>query len=213
MYTAQADRNRSTSTESDLIHLRKEFIRVFQKPLRILSPLLGGLLFVNLAVAGTPYKNKQIYGLHEHVHLHGLDVSLKAKLDTGATTSSLSAKNIERFKRGNAPWVRFELAYKEAPAQVYELPLARISKIKRRADDLDNEDDKSYTARPVVKILVQLGEREELIEVNLADRSQFLYPFLLGARGLKDLGAVVDPSLRYTAGKPALSRPVKHSGE
>ena len=42
--------------------------------------------------------DKTIYGLNEHVSLD-IDVQVAAKLDTGAQTASLSARDIERFKR------------------------------------------------------------------------------------------------------------------
>lgn len=154
-----------------------------------------------------PYSDKQIFGLHEQVHISDLGVGMKAKLDTGATTSSLSAHHIKRFKRDGESWVRFQLGWHGAPAQTYELPLARVSRIKRRADDFDPEEEKTYSARPVVELTVHMGNRQQRIEVNLTDRSAFKYPFLLGARGLKGLGAIVDPALSLTAGKPDLSQP------
>lgn len=160
----------------------------------------------SLAQAG-PYSDKQIFGLHEHILISELGVSLQAKLDTGATTSSLSAHHIRRFKRDGESWVRFQLGWDGAPDQVYELPLARVSRIKRRADDFDPEEEKTYSTRPVVELTVHMGNRQQLIEVNLTDRSAFKYPFLLGARGLKGLGAVVDPALSLSVGKPDLSSP------
>lgn len=183
-----------------------------QSFLRILFPLFGGLFMISLASA-EPYGDKQIFGLHEQVYLPELGVSLAAKLDTGATTSSLSARNIKRFKRDGESWVRFQLAWDKAPEQVYELPLTRISRIKRRADDVDPEEEKTYSARPVVELTVHMGSRQQRIEVNLTDRSAFKYPFLLGARGLKGLGAVVDPSQSLTAGKPDLSQPAPDLSE
>ncbi len=179
---------------------------MFQSFSRILFPLLGGLFMTGIATA-TPYADKQVFGLHEQVYLTDLGVGLEAKLDTGATTSSLSARNIKRFKRNGESWVRFQLAWEKAPEQVYELPLARVSRIKRRADDFDAEEEKTYSARPVIELTLQMGERQQQIEVNLTDRSAFQYPFLLGARGLKALGAIVDPALSMTAGKPLLTQP------
>jgi len=38
--------------------------------------------------------------------------------------------------------------------------------------------------------------------VNLTDRSAFQYPLLIGSEALKRFGALVDPSLKYAAGKP-----------
>lgn len=179
---------------------------MFQHAFRILFPLFGGLLLAVTASAASP-DDKQIFGLHEQIHLLELGVGLTAKLDTGATTSSLSAHNIKRFKRNGESWVRFQLAWEKAPEQVYELPLARVSRIKRRADDFDAEEEKTYSARPVIELTLQMGERQQQIEVNLTDRSAFQYPFLLGARGLKALGAIVDPALSMTAGKPLLTQP------
>ena len=46
------------------------------------------------------------------------------------------------------------------------------------------------------------GKALRTIEVNLTDRSAFQYPLLIGSEALKRLDAVVDPSLKYAAGKP-----------
>ena len=47
-----------------------------------------------------------------------------------------------------------------------------------------------------------MGKALRTIEVNLTDRSAFQYPLLIGSEALKRLDAVVDPSLKYAAGKP-----------
>jgi len=146
--------------------------------------------------------NKSIYGLNEHVALLDFGLEIPAKLDTGAQTASLSARDIERFKRDGKNWVRFYLAIDEAHAHPIERPLTRISRIKRRAGDIDPEEDKSYTARPVIKLQVCLGKTKRTIEVNLTDRSAFQYPLLIGSDALTRFGALIDPSLTYVAGKP-----------
>ena len=150
----------------------------------------------------TTASEKNIYGLNAHVYIADIDMHMSAKLDTGAKTASLSARDIERFKRDGKSWVRFYLALDEAHEKAFELPLARISRIKRRSGDYDPEEDKSYTPRPVVKMSVCMGKTLRSIEVNLTDRSTFQYPFLLGSNALKKLGALVDPSLKYSAGQP-----------
>ena len=81
--------------------------------------------------------NKTIYGLTENVGLPDFGLEVEAKLDTGAQTASLSARDITRFKRKGESWVRFYLAVDSAHAHPIERPLARISKIKRRAGDYD----------------------------------------------------------------------------
>lgn len=164
-----------------------------------ISTLLCCLLFLSpLTVAD----EKQIFGLNEDVYIADIDMHMSAKLDTGAKTASLSARDIEQFKRDGEKWVRFYLALDESHEHAYELPLARISRIKRRSGDYDPEEDKSYTPRPVVNMSVCMGRTLQTIEVNLTDRSTFQYPFLIGSKALKKFKALVDPSLKYSVGKP-----------
>jgi hypothetical protein len=47
-----------------------------------------------------------------------------------------------------------------------------------------------------------MGKALRTIEVNLTDRSAFQYPLLIGSEALKRFDALVDPSLKYAAGKP-----------
>ncbi|HEY8330486.1 MAG TPA: ATP-dependent zinc protease [Pseudomonas sp.] len=166
--------------------------------LKPLVLLLSLLLPCGLALAA----EKTVYGLHEYARLQELGTVLAAKLDTGAKTASLSAHNIKRFKRNGEPWVRFTPGSDENDNTVIEKPLARISKIKRRAGDFDPDEGKTYTARPVIELDVCMGTALRTIEVNLTDRSAFEYPLLIGSDALKRFGALVDPSLKYAAGQP-----------
>lgn len=173
-----------------------------------LSVLLLCALPDGLALAA----DKTVYGLHEYARIEELGSVLPAKLDTGAKTASLSAHNIKRFKREGESWVRFTPGAEGHEDTVIEKPLARISHIKRRAADVDPEDGKAYTARPVVELEVCMGHSLRTIEVNLTDRSAFDYPLLIGSDALKRFGAVVDPSLKYSSGQPACPA-VVHSDE
>ena len=146
---------------------------------------------------------KTVYGLNEYARLSDLDLEVAAKLDTGAKTASLSARDIKRFKRNGESWVRFYLAIDAAHSHPIERPLARVSKIKRRAGDYDAEEGKAYTARPVIELNICMGQALRTIEVNLTDRSAFQFPLLIGSEALKHFDALVDPSLKYAAGKPA----------
>mgnify|MGYP003612342698 CR=1 FL=1 len=146
---------------------------------------------------------KTVYGLNEYAELAGINLQVAAKLDTGAKTASLSARDIKRFKRDGESWVRFYLAIDDAHSHPIERPLARVSKIKRRSGDYDPESDKNYTLRPVISLEICMGKALRTIEVNLTDRSAFQYPLLIGSEALKRFDALVDPSLKYAAGKPA----------
>ena len=161
------------------------------------------LLFCTLLLPaiGTAADNT-IYGLNEHVGIPDFNLEVDAKLDTGAQTASLSARDITRFKREGESWVRFYLAVDSAHAHPIERPLARISKIKRRAGDYDPEEEKTYTARPVIELDLCMGKAKRTIEVNLTDRTAFQYPLLIGSDALTRFGALVDPSRPFIAGKP-----------
>lgn len=148
---------------------------------------------------------KAVYGLNEYVQVVDINTEVAAKLDTGAKTASLSARDIERFKRDGEPWVRFYLAIDDSHQHPIEKPLSRISKIKRRSGDVDLEESKSYTARPVIELDICMGKTMQSIEVNLTDRSAFQYPLLIGSEALKSFSALVDPSLKFAAGKPDCS--------
>jgi hypothetical protein len=162
---------------------------------------LCAAFFTSAALAKQP----QIYGLHEHVALQELDLQLPAKLDTGAETASLSAKNIHVFKRDGGEWVRFQLGLKDT-THIIEKPLTRMSYIKRRAGDRKPGDKQLYTERPVVEMDICVGNELKNIEVNLTDRSAFDYPLLIGSSALKEFNAAVSPNARYSAGQPSCTQ-------
>ena len=144
-----------------------------------------------------------LYGRYEYIKLPEIGETLKAKMDTGAYTASLSAKNIQTFTRDGEEWVRFQLATEGADSKVYEHKVSRISKIKNRADEDEDKDEVSVAKRPVVDLDLCLGNVKRTVEVNLTDRSNFNYPLLIGAKALREFGAAVNPARRYTADKPS----------
>ena len=144
-----------------------------------------------------------LYGRYEYISLPEIGGEvLKAKMDTGALTASLSAKDIETLTRDGEDWVRFRLATKGASNKVYEHKDARISKIKTRSEEDEDEDVAAPTKRPVVDVELCLGNVKRTVEVNLTDRSSFNYPLLIGAKALREFGAAVNPARRFTADKP-----------
>nr|MBO2509435.1 ATP-dependent zinc protease [Gammaproteobacteria bacterium] len=145
-----------------------------------------------------------LYGRYEYVALGELNRTFKAKLDTGALTTSLSARNIRRFSRDGEEWVRFRLDVREADDTFYEFPVSRISRIKSRSEEDEEDEEASDEAarRPVIALKACLDGVSRVIEVNLADRSRFNYPLLIGSRALVAFDAAVDPARRFTARKP-----------
>ncbi|WP_447744914.1 retropepsin-like aspartic peptidase RloA2 [Pseudomonas nicosulfuronedens] len=174
-----------------------------KRALALLS--MTALVLPGLALAA----ETKIYGRYEWVSLPELDQTLQAKMDTGAYTSSLSAKDIQIFQRDGEDWVRFKLATKDGGDSVYEHKLSRISKIKNRSEtggeDEEEEASPGLSQRPVIELPVCLGGDQRTIEVNLTDRSHFNYPFLMGTKGLRKFHVAVDPGERFVAGKPDCS--------
>ena len=145
-----------------------------------------------------------LYGRYEYLQLPELGQTLKAKMYTGAYTASLSARDIQNFKRDGEEWVRFRLAATGADDSVYEHRVARISRIKNRADEGDEDPAAAdVSKRPVIDLQLCLGNQLRTVEVNLTDRSSFNYPLLIGAKALREFNAAVNPAKRFTAGKPA----------
>ncbi|QXH46355.1 ATP-dependent zinc protease [Pseudomonas xanthosomatis] len=164
-----------------------------------MKPLLALLSLLALPVMAA---EPTLYGRYENITLPELGETLKAKMDTGAYTASLSAKDIELFKRDGQEWVRFRLATKDADGKVYEHEVSRISKIKNRADEDEEGDAPELSRRPVVDLELCLGDVKRTVEVNLVDRSNFNYPLLVGAKALREFKAAVNPAKKFTAGKP-----------
>lgn len=162
------------------------------------------LLAALLSLPAMANQQPTLYGRYELIALPELGQTLKAKMDTGAMTASLSAKDIQRFERDGEDWVRFRLAVDGAEERVHEHPLVRIAEIKTRSEELAGRPLKTAAAsqRPVIELPVCLGEEQRTIEVNLTDRSTFNYPLLIGASALRDFGAAVNPAERYTRERP-----------
>jgi hypothetical protein len=163
-------------------------------------------LLALVALPALAAQEPTLYGRYEYVRLPEIGQTFKAKMDTGALTASLSAKDIERFERDGEDWVRFRLATKNADDTLFEHRLSRISKIKNRSDELNEEEDEAPSAelskRPVVDMEMCLGGVKRTVEVNLTDRSSFNYPLLIGAKALREFKAAVYPARKFTAGKP-----------
>lgn len=140
----------------------------------------------------TPTQSETITtGWLESILLQPSNVRMRAKLDTGAKTSSLHAIDIEHFKRDGQEWVRFLTGAYNKKAQLIpiEAPLIREVKIK--------DHERKSASRPVVELTFCLHKKLFTSEFSLTDRSQFNYPMLLGRRMLQQ-GVIVDPAMTFT---------------
>ncbi len=142
--------------------------------------------------------SRTIFGWVERVVLSSEGFSVKAKLDTGARTSSLDARNIEMFEHDGEKMVRFDVLDPDSEKYVtLERHLVRTVRIRQHED---GEED----LRPVVKMTLCVGHHAQRVEVNLVDRSEFIYPLLIGRTAMRG-AIIVDPALSFTS-RPLCSR-------
>ena len=137
--------------------------------------------------ADTEVPDKVVIGQLEQVWLQNLQLALPARIDTGAETASLDARNIELFERDGRRWVRFEILH---PQSGEPLPVER--KLKRMVVILQSNTAESER-RPVIKMGITLGHISQTAEFTLSNRSHLDYQVLVGRNILKDF-MVVDVS-------------------
>ncbi|WP_226662705.1 ATP-dependent zinc protease [Microbulbifer aggregans] len=141
-------------------------------------------------------KDKLVLGSEELFTVEPGGVRLRALIDTGAATCSLSVVEMKPFERDGSDWVRFKLPDgPEGKPVTIELPIKRHVRVARPGFDRQR--------RPVVAMSLTVGEVTHMVEVNLVERGEFEFPLLVGRNFLKD-AAVVDVSRKQVQGKPQL---------
>ena len=141
---------------------------------------------------------KKIYGYVEKATLMDRDLTLSAKLDTGAKSSSLSAVNVHEIEKDGKTYVQYTVPSKAGNVEFTSEYVGRV-KIKPRVGEIPLQGAKATPIkRPVVLLRISLDNKERLIAVNLTNRKRFNYPLLLGREAIKAFGGVVDPDAVFT---------------
>jgi hypothetical protein len=117
-----------------------------------------------------------VAGYVENVWLNANTVSFKAKLDTGAKTSSINAPKFRSFEKDGRDWVRFTIVNSKGDLVTVEKPVVRKASI-RRSGTLP-------VKRPVIIFKVCVAGHTKDVEFTLADRSSMNYQILIGRRFL-----------------------------
>ena len=135
-----------------------------------------------------PENTKMIVGSDEWCTFPTLGIpAIKARVDSGAKTSSLHAFNIQSFRRGGAPWVSFEVHPVQQDRQVVvrcELPVLDRRSVKSSS----GVSEKRYVVSAPLTIAGQTWE----IELSLANRDSMGYRMLLGREAMQGR-MLVDP--------------------
>jgi hypothetical protein len=142
---------------------------------------------------------KQIYGFIEKATLVDHDLMLSAKLDTGAKSASLNAKNISEVTKDGKIYLSFIVPSKEGDI-AFQCEYVGDVNIKVRAGESQPNPllRRRSITRPVVLMRIRLGDKEKIIRVNLTNRKRFIYPLLLGREAIVAFDGTIDPSLKYT---------------
>ncbi len=156
-------------------------------------------IFWSLLAGNTMANNEKIiYGFIEKATLIDKNLTLSAKLDTGAKSASLNATNIKEIEIDGKPYLTFTVPSKEGDVQ-FKCEYVGEVNIKMRSSEVRiNPLLKKAFRRPVVLMRIKLAEKEQVIRVNLTNRKRFIYPLLLGREAIIAFDGIIDPSLKYT---------------
>lgn len=123
-----------------------------------------------------------IIGWREWVAFPMLDIpKVKAKIDTGARSSSLHAFDISEFRRNNVVWLRFSVnpfQHSTAEFVVCEAPLQEYRRIKSSSGHV--------AVRPVISTFLMLGPSTWPIELSLSSRDEMGFRLLIGRQALQN---------------------------
>ncbi|HKE48204.1 MAG TPA: RimK/LysX family protein [Rhodanobacteraceae bacterium] len=138
-------------------------------------------------------------GWREWLALPALGIgAIKAKLDTGARSSSLCVVSVDEFDQGGRTWVRFRVRPRRRSERIVTCEAPVVAR--RPVTDSGGHTSERWFIRTAV---VLAGRRFET-DINLTDRRAMLFPLLLGRAALG--GFRVDPSLSYTSARPTSVR-------
>lgn len=160
------------------------------KAVHILSKLFITLSVVLMLSPGV--FAKEVIGWVENVGVSSSNAIVKAKIDTGADSSSLHCVCITPYERDGEQWVRFTITDVDDQSVSYEKKILRATKVKRHFGEVQE--------RIVVRMGICIGDQYGETDVSLVDRSGFNYSLLIGRKYLKDK-FIVDP------GETFMSRP------
>lgn len=147
-------------------------------------------MFMSYAHAKQPAR--VIAGRVEKIRIENQPYDVKAKLDTGAKTSSIYATNVEPFKKDGKRWARFTLHLNDSKGNTYKLDLEKPRARKANIKNHDGQHDKRY----VVELDICFNGRQYSTEFTLADRNEYIYGVLLGREFLKQT-AIVDANKTF----------------
>ena len=146
------------------------------------------------------HQPRLIVGRREWLTLPHLGLeNLRAKIDTGARSSSLHAEDIVLFQKNNQSWVRFTTGGHHGESQTCEAPLLRTRTVR---SSNGQEEQRHFIETPATTT----GGFTWKIQLSLTHRGTMKNPLLLGRRALAGI-FIVDPQRTNLLGSPDKNEP------
>ena len=138
---------------------------------------------------------KKIIGWREQVTLLDFDNTIvKAKMDTGARTSSLHATHIKEFERNGINFVNFRIKVGKGTEKKFKHVIAKLKEWRK----VRNSSGKTEF-RPVIKTKLLIGKHKINTELTLTQRSKMTYDMLIGRIAIKKR-FIIDAGRSYIVG-------------
>jgi hypothetical protein len=136
-----------------------------------------------------PKRVSDVIGAVEPIYILPMKSAFNARIDTGATTSSIDAEDVREFERDGQKWLSFTVVNRRSGERyTFEKPIVKNIRIKRI---------ESPESRRKVMLPVSFGGKKFTTEFTVAERKSFKYQALIG-RNILTGRYIVDTSLSHT---------------
>jgi len=130
---------------------------------------------------GIQRMQRTLIGWREWVQLPDFSpVPTKAKIDTGARTSSLHAFDLTLSDRDGTPWVDFEyhpLQRSRAESTAVSMPVQSFRQVRSSTGQVET--------RPVVRTRIRMGAKSFAIDLTLTSRDEMGFRMLVGRTAVR----------------------------
>jgi hypothetical protein len=134
---------------------------------------------------------KKIIGRKEKITILDLELyDLDAKVDTGADSNALHCDNIDLSKEGYVSFSLLDKTHESYHGKRLTLPVYKLKKVRSSNGELQ--------VRPSIQVNVIFFQKQYKTVISLTNRSDMLYPMLIGRKFLSGK-FLVDVSCEYIA--------------